>query len=390
VQAYYTVYDIDCGPTPRAGGTCNLGRCDFANGTCAAGGYILWSRSTQDISSNVTGSSIFDFESDGKSEVVYGDECFTRVYDGQSGEVLFSQFRSSCTWYENPIIADVDGNFRADLVTPSNKAWSPDGQGIPCQTLNAEGVDPQWNGVRCASGADCGSGVCDAGLCRCTSSAQCCAANDDAACVAEGLQCATPNPGTAGTGNTCRASHPTGVSGIRVYADANDKWVRSRTIWNQHAYAVTHIEEDGTVPKTSAWKRNWDEPELNNFRQNVPGDPNGNAAPDATAGAALFDNCSGATAILEVDVCNRGSAPQASGVVVGFYVGGMLVCQGTTTGALAPEACELVSCSWATPPNAQATAVDVDVVVNDGAGLTECKEGNNGGVVQGVWCAPPQ
>jgi hypothetical protein len=54
-------------------------------------GGIAWSRSTQDLSSNVTGSSIFDFEADGRSEVVYGDECFVRVYDGQSGDVLFSQ-----------------------------------------------------------------------------------------------------------------------------------------------------------------------------------------------------------------------------------------------------------------------------------------------------------
>ena len=52
---------------------------------CAAESGILWSRRTQDISSNVTGSSIFDFAADGVSEVVYGDECFTRVYNGQTG-----------------------------------------------------------------------------------------------------------------------------------------------------------------------------------------------------------------------------------------------------------------------------------------------------------------
>ena len=69
---------------------------------------IAWARSTQDISSNITGSSAFDFEADGVTEVVYGDECFTRVYNGLTGDVLFSQYRSSCTWYENPLIADVD------------------------------------------------------------------------------------------------------------------------------------------------------------------------------------------------------------------------------------------------------------------------------------------
>ncbi len=388
-RAFYTVYDVDCGPTPRPGGTCNLGTCDAVGGACPAQGYMLWSHSTQDISSNVTGSSIFDFEADGTAEVVYGDECFTRVYNGQTGEVLFSQYRSSCTWYENPIIADVDGNFRADLVTPSNKACSPDGTGIPCQTLNADGVDPQWNGVRCEEPDDCVSGACDAGLCRCVATAECCALADDAACDEAGLRCAPPNAGTPGTGNTCRASHPHGVSGIRVYSDANDKWVRSRTIWSQHAYHVTHIEEDGTVPQTSLWDKNWLQPELNNFRQNVPGNSNGSAIPDATAGASDFDSCDGGDAILTVDICNRGAAPQGAGIVIGFYVGADQVCQTTTMTALDPEECEQVTCLWTSPPTNQNTAVDVTVIANDGQGASECHEGNNVGVVKGVFCEPP-
>ena len=61
-------------------------------------------------SSATTGSSIFDFEFDGQAEAVYGDECFTRVYEGKTGEVLYSSYRTSCTWYENPIVADVDND----------------------------------------------------------------------------------------------------------------------------------------------------------------------------------------------------------------------------------------------------------------------------------------
>jgi len=388
-RAYYSVFDIDCGPTPRPGGVCNLGTCDFLAGPCVAANYFLWSHSTQDISSNVTGSSIFDFEADGVAEVVYADECFTRVYNGQTGEVLFSQYSSSCTWYENPIIADVDGNFRADLVSPSNKACSPDGTGIACQTLNADGVDPQWNGVRCEDNGDCVTGLCDAGFCRCTTSAECCALADDALCIEEGLKCAAPNVGTLGTGNTCRASHPHGVSGIRVFSDANDAWVRSRTIWSQHAYAVTHIEEDGTVPATSMWDKNWLEPELNNFRQNVPGDANGNATPDSTAGATQFDTCEKGDAVLIVDICNRGAAPQGAGVPVGFYVDGEKVCETETMNALQPEECETVSCLWEDPPTTQAGAVDVDVVANDGGEITECHEGNNNGIIKAVFCEPP-
>jgi hypothetical protein len=385
----YSVFDIDCTASPRAGGSCPAGVCDYLAGPCAAGSGVAWSRASQDFSSSVTGSSIFDFEADGNAEAIYADECFVRVYQGTTGEVLFSQYRSSCTWHENPLVADVDGDFRAELVTPSNKACSTGGLGVTCTMLNGDGVDPLFNGVRCQIGADCESLQCDQGLCRCTATAQCCAANDDALCLQQGLKCSPPNPGTPGAGNTCRAPHPNGVSGIRVYGDANDQWVKSRQIWNQHAYHVTHVNEDGTVPATVDWQRNWQQPGLNNFRQNVPGEPNGNAIGDATAGASSLYGCDGSNAVLYVDVCNRGATALPPGIAVGFYVGGQPVCQAQTSGAIEPGACQTVSCSWSDPPGSVGEAVDVSVVADDGGNVTECEEANNQGTILGVYCQPP-
>jgi hypothetical protein len=386
-QAFLTVFDIDCTATPRPGGTCvNTTSCDDAAGApgaCPSG--ILWSRRTQDISSNITGSSVFDFEDDGKAEVVYADECFVRVYDGTDGRVLFSQFTSSCTWYENPVVADTDGNFRADLVAPSNLACSDGVNGIACTMLDANGVDSKFAGAGCLENKDCASNICDAGFCRCTVSAECCSAGTDAACEAAGLKCAPPPAGTPGTGNTCRANHPTGVQGIRIYQDANDRWVRSRTIWNQHAYAVTHVEESGVIPTTSQWQPNWLQPDLNNFRQNVPGDGEGQQVPDMTAGVAGFV-CVGGTAELHAPVCNRGSAPIAAGVNVGFYDGTTLVCSTKTTKALQPGECEDVTCAWTTPPKGN-TGVDITVIADDGGEKAECKEGNNQGTIFGVKCS---
>ena len=382
----YSIYDIDCGPMPRPNGVCPAGACDNLT-SCPP--YVAWSRASQDFSSSVTGSSVFDFEADGSSEVVYGDECFTRVYDGSSGEVLFSQFRSSCTWYENPIVADVDGDFRAELVTPSNKACSSDGKGRTCEQLNPDGVDPLWNGLRCKNNSDCISGNCDGGLCRCAAVSECCAAKDATACTTAGYKCVPPeSSGDPSKGNTCRAAHPEGVSGIRVYADANDLWVNSRRIWNQHAYAVTHINENGTVPKTSQWSNNWDDPTLNNFRQNVPGEPNATGIGDATAGASDAIVCQGTSAKMLVDICNRGALAIGSGMPVGFYVDDKLVCSTATTQSLFPSDCEQVECVWTSPPSRDALKVDVQDIADDGNTQNECKEGNNIGLVKGVYCQP--
>lgn len=83
-------------------------------------GTLMWASVTQDASSNRTGSSVFDFQNDGKAEVVYGDELYLRVYDGSTGAVQFQTAKSSCTWYEYPVIADTNADLHADIVAVAN------------------------------------------------------------------------------------------------------------------------------------------------------------------------------------------------------------------------------------------------------------------------------
>ena len=388
---YYTVFDPDCQATPRQGGKCaDRTHCDASPGGMCPDD-ILWSRHTQDHSSNITGSSVFDFPGAGTPQVVYADECFTRVYSGFDGTVLFSQYHSSCTWLENPVVADVDGDFHAEIIEGSNLACNPAGQpAIACGQLDATGDDATFVGAQCQTGADCVSGMCDMGYCRCTATSQCCPLNDDAKCLEAGTQCSPPPAGTPGTGNTCRAPHPHGLQGIRVYKDAKNRWVQSREIWNQHAYAVTHINEDGTVPKTSQWAANWTTAGLNNFRQNVPGSPDGNPIGDVTAQAGPFFTCSSGQAVFNEPICNRGTAPLPAGIQVGFYVNGMKVCSATTGMALDIGKCTNVSCTWATPPPNQAMEVNVTVVADDGGSVAECDTTNDKGIVEDVFCTPPQ
>jgi hypothetical protein len=376
------VFDPDCWGLP------DMNRCS----TLRTGG-ILWWQPSQDHSSNRTGVSLFDFEGDGRVEVIYADEVFTRVYDGQSGEVLFSQWHSSCTWNEYPIVADVDGDFNAELVVPSNSNCNitPTTAGGLSYPTGPNGwpMDPLFKGLRCETAADCLSGLCDAGYCRCQTDGDCSTQG-----TGSGFLCAPPAAGTPGAGNTCRAEWRGQYDGLRVYSDSLDRWVASRTIWSQHAYSVSHIEEDGTVLRTSLWEQNWTVPGLNNFRMNVQGSTMASSSPDLTGGQGLKASCNSAgDAILQIRVCNRGTQPVGAGVPVTFYVGpassGQVICTVPTAGVIVPGDCELVTCTWTDPPGMGAS-VDVTVVVDDdgtGAGQNnECVEGNNTAVIPGVYC----
>lgn len=87
-------------------------------------GNRLWTVPTQDASSSTTGSSVFDFDGNGRAEVVYADECYVHVYDGATGMEIFQAPNTSCTAYEMPVIADVDGDGAAELLVGANDECS--------------------------------------------------------------------------------------------------------------------------------------------------------------------------------------------------------------------------------------------------------------------------
>ena len=75
-----------------------------------------WRRGTEDDSSRVTGSSVFDFNGDGRAEVVYNDECRFRIYDGLDATVYMDEVSESRTRIEYPIVADVDNDGNAEII----------------------------------------------------------------------------------------------------------------------------------------------------------------------------------------------------------------------------------------------------------------------------------
>ncbi len=107
----YVVFDLDCLAGGDPAGCRGMSRTDGR----------LWAVTVNEQSSGVTGSSVFDFDANGRAEVIYHDECFLRIFSGTDGEVLYSFPRSSLTWFEMPIVADVDGDFHSEIVVGAHE-----------------------------------------------------------------------------------------------------------------------------------------------------------------------------------------------------------------------------------------------------------------------------
>jgi len=308
--AYYMAIDLECG----VDGWAELGCADR---------FIRWQRAVQDGSGS-TASSAFDFGADGRNEVLYGDECYLRIMDGNSGDVVSTVPNPSGTTLENPIVADVDGDFNTELVLPSSVV-----EGITCE----------------GPPVDCSDEL------------------GDPSCELE----------------------PVVAHGITVLNSPHDRWVNSRAIWNQHAYHITNIDDDGTVPtdEEDSWV------DYNSYRRNDQVQGKALAAPDLTVRIISIDesdcpNTMGAS----IQVANRGAYPVGPRVQIDVQVDDEWACTLWTTTALRPEESELLDCEIEQGPRRGTVSLRAQIDLDrDGASLnTECVEGNNWAEVREASC----
>lgn len=308
---------------------------DYANNKI----NVLWSTANHDLSSSVTGSSVFDFEGDGKAEVIYADECFLWVFDGQTGAVRFAAPHSSFTGTETSLVADVDGDGRAEIVMVTNSA-----DPVQWGCLNSNNQPVTVNGVTWTKGPEVGSSY----------------------------------------------------RGIAVFGDVANSWVGTRTLWNEHTYHVTNICDDrdsacdapnvyGSIPKVE--RQNWTLSWLNNFRQNVQ-DKGLFDAPDATV--SLIVDCTSPVK-AHIQVRNTGLASLPAGVDVVLYKrsGGMDTQVGAaqTTHALFPgQTEELVIDADPTLSTAKDDFVAKIVTDPNMPKFHECREDNNESDVVSAHC----
>lgn len=281
---------------------------------------VIWSVPTLDISSSQTGSSVFDFEGDGSSEVLYNDECYLRVYGGTDGEVLFETASSSGTASLYPVAVDVDGDNNTELLVASDDKY-------------------QIAGI-------------------------------------------TPGCPAYVAGQELR-------HGVFAYGDANDKWVRTRRVWNQHSYHITNVGADGTLPDPEPVS--WGPSGFNSYRVSSQGAGAYNA-PDLVVDLSVLATGCPQQVTLQARVTNQGSLGVSAGIGVAFFLGasppGDALGTSQTTKALLPGESEVVSLmvQLGGEPQPWAFRVVVDGTSAADSVVDECREDNNESAIDGVMC----
>ena len=86
-------------------------------------GSIKWTADTNDRGSGETGASVYDLDSDGAIEIIYGDQTTLWIFRGADGAVLFDFPKSSDTVVEYPIVADIDGDGEAEIIAPAGNYY---------------------------------------------------------------------------------------------------------------------------------------------------------------------------------------------------------------------------------------------------------------------------
>jgi hypothetical protein len=184
----------------------------------------------------------------------------------------------------------------------------------------------------------------------------------------------------------CVAGQPCGMQGVRAFGDPNNKWMKTRRVWNQHTYHITNVGQDGSIPATEV--NNWLTPGLNNYRMNAQGAGAFNA-PDLTVSSVAVDVSTCPTVKVQARIVNYGSIGIPAGVPIAFYRGtstaGTRIGTVTTTQGLLPGAAEIVTLDYQVPMGDNGP-FDFYVTIEEGGPAIECRTDNNGAGSSGAEC----
>jgi hypothetical protein len=175
-----------------------------------------------------------------------------------------------------------------------------------------------------------------------------------------------------------------GPAGIQVLGDRVYGWVSTRRIWNQHAYAVVNVHDDGSIPERPGVP--WSPPGSNTFRVNWQGPGIGRPVPavDLVVSEVATECPSAADQLtLQAWVHNEGEAEAAAGLSVAFYAGAphpalTLLGVGTLEQPVPPG--EGTTVTLQVPPFSRGPVEIFAAIDDDGTGhghQAECHENNN-------------
>jgi hypothetical protein len=79
-------------------------------------GQELWKHSTQDTFGTSSSSSAFDFNGDGKSEIIFNDRNHLKIFEGASGKILWETENVGGRALNYPVVANLDDTPSAELI----------------------------------------------------------------------------------------------------------------------------------------------------------------------------------------------------------------------------------------------------------------------------------
>ncbi len=105
-------------------------------------------------------------------------------------------------------------------------------------------------------------------------------------------------------------------AGVYALSSASKSWQAGRQVWNQHAYCVTNVNDDLSIPASPT--PNW--PTHNNFRSGDPNPSNGGLWPDATPAARVcLEECKDGQIVLDLAIANNGAGALRAGVPISAW-----------------------------------------------------------------------
>lgn len=126
-------------------------------------------------------------------------------------------------------------------------------------------------------------------------------------------------------------------NGLFVIGSDSGNWVGTRSIWNQHAYHIDNVQDNGRIvfPEVPSWLTH------NSYRQNSLPNPNSNVPAADLVPSFVRSIQDGEQVTLIVRVGNGGPVNVGAGVTVALYnddpeQGGLLIASTITSSHLAP------------------------------------------------------